>query len=126
MTGTPEAYHSALSNHNPSLPLCANLTFSLTLTFMVLNSLLFLVDYARMVALMVKNLPANVEDIRNMDLIPELGRTLLRPLEKGTATHSSILAWRISWTEEPGGLWSTGLQRVRHYRSDLACMHARM
>ena len=123
MTGTPEAYHSALSNHNPSLPLSAKLTFSMSLTFMVLNSLLFLVDYARMVALMVKNLPANVEDIRNMDLIPELGRTLLRPLEKGTATHSSMLAWRISWTEEPGGLWSTGLQKVR---SDLACMHARM
>ena len=35
-------------------------------------------------------------------------------LEKGMATHSSILAWRISWTEEPGGLQSMGLQRVRH------------
>ena len=35
-------------------------------------------------------------------------------LEKKTATHSSILAWRIPWTEEPGGLQSTGLQRVRH------------
>ena len=34
------------------------------------------------------------------------------PLEKEMATHSSILAWRISWTEEPGGLQSTGLQRV--------------
>ena len=33
-------------------------------------------------------------------------------LEKGMATHSSILAWRISWTEEPGGLQSMGLQRV--------------
>ena len=36
------------------------------------------------------------------------------PLEKGIATHSSILAWRIPWTEEPGGLQSTGLQGVRH------------
>ena len=36
------------------------------------------------------------------------------PLEKEMATHSSILAWRIPWTEEPGGLQSTGLQRVRH------------
>ena len=36
------------------------------------------------------------------------------PLEKGMATHSSILAWRIPWTEEPGGLQSTGLQRVGH------------
>ena len=35
-------------------------------------------------------------------------------LEKGTATHSSILAWRIPWTEEPGGLQSMGSQRVRH------------
>ena len=35
------------------------------------------------------------------------------PLEKGMATHSSILAWGIPWTEEPGRLQSTGLQRVR-------------
>ena len=35
------------------------------------------------------------------------------PLEKGMATHSSIIAWRIPWTEEPGGLQSIGLQRVR-------------
>ena len=36
------------------------------------------------------------------------------PLEKGTATHSDILAWRIPWTEEPGRLQSMGLQRVGH------------
>ena len=36
------------------------------------------------------------------------------PLEKEMATHSSILAWKISWTEEPGGLQSTGWQRVGH------------
>ena len=36
------------------------------------------------------------------------------PLKKGKATHSSILAWRIPWIEEPGGLQSVGLQRVRH------------
>ena len=36
------------------------------------------------------------------------------PLEKGTATHSSVLAWRIPWTEEPGGLQSLGQQRVGH------------
>ena len=35
-------------------------------------------------------------------------------LEKEMATHSSILAWEIPWTEEPDGLWSIGLQRVRH------------
>ena len=43
------------------------------------------------------------------------------PLEGSVATHSSILAWRISWTEEPGGLPSTGSQRVRH---DWTCSHA--
>ena len=37
------------------------------------------------------------------------------PLEKGIATHASILAWRILWTEEPGGLQSIGLQRVGQY-----------
>ena len=36
------------------------------------------------------------------------------PLEEGIATHSSIFAWRIPWIEEPGRLWSIGLQRVRH------------
>ena len=36
------------------------------------------------------------------------------PLEEGTATHSSILAWRSQWTKEPDRLQSTGLQRVRH------------
>ena len=36
------------------------------------------------------------------------------PLEEGMATHSSILAWRITWTEEPGGLQSIGSQRVGH------------
>ena len=45
------------------------------------------------------------------------------PLEEGTATHSNILAWRIPWTEEPGGLRSVGLQRVRHDSSDLTCTH---
>ena len=36
------------------------------------------------------------------------------PLEEGLATHSSILSWSIPWTEEPGGLHSIGMQRVRH------------
>ena len=45
------------------------------------------------------------------------------PLEKGLATHSNILAWRIQWTGEPGSLWFIGSQRVRHDQSDLACMH---
>ena len=42
------------------------------------------------------------------------------PLEKEMAIHSSILAWRIPWTEEPGGLQSMGLQRVKLNRRDLA------
>ena len=45
------------------------------------------------------------------------------PLEEGMATHSSILAWKIPWTEEPGGLQSIGSQRVGHDWSDLAVMH---
>ena len=53
--------------------------------------------------------------------VPSLGRE--DPLKEGMATHSSILAWRIPGTEEPGGLQSMGSQRVRHDRSDLAHTH---
>ena len=56
---------------------------------------------------MVKNLPANAET-----RVQFLGQE--DPLEKEIATHSSILAWEIPWTEEPGGLQSMGLQRVGH------------
>ena len=45
------------------------------------------------------------------------------PLEKEMATHSSILAWEIPWTEEPGGLQSMGSQRVRHNSNDFARLH---
>ena len=45
-------------------------------------------------------------------------------LEEGMATHSSILAWRIPWTEELGGLQSIGSHRVGHDLSDFACTHA--
>ena len=58
----------------------------------------------------VKNVPANAGDIRDTGLI--LGQD--DPLEKGMATHSSILAWRIPCTEEPGGLQSMGSQIVGH------------
>ena len=44
-------------------------------------------------------------------------------MEKEMATHSSILAWRIPWTEEPGGLLSLGSHRVGHDWSDLTCIH---
>ena len=55
----------------------------------------------------VKNLPAMQET-----WVPSLGQE--DPLENERATHSSILAWRIPWTEEPGGLQSMGSQRVGH------------
>ena len=61
-------------------------------------------------ALMVKNPPANAGDAGDMGLIPGSG---ICPGGE-MATHSSILPWRIPWTEEPGGLQSMGLQRVRH------------
>ena len=48
------------------------------------------------------------------------------PLKEGMATHSSILTWRIPWTEEPGGLQSIGSQRVGHDWSDFACTHAQL
>ena len=63
-----------------------------------------------LVAQSVKDLPA-VQETQ----VQSLG--LEEPLEKEMATHSSILAWKISWTEEPGGLQSMGLQRVRHDRA---------
>ena len=44
------------------------------------------------------------------------------PLEKEMVTHFSILAWRIPWTEEPGGLQSMGSRRIGHDLSDLACI----
>ena len=62
---------------------------------------------AFLVAQMVKNLPAMQET-----WVQFLGQK--DPLEKGMATYSGILAQRISWTEEPGGLQSMGSQRVRH------------
>ena len=60
-----------------------------------------------MVVQTVKNLPA-MQETRVQSLDQE------DPLEKGMATHSSILAWRIPWTEEPDRLQSTGSQRVGH------------
>ena len=59
------------------------------------------------VAQMVKSLPATQET-----QVQSLGQE--DPLEKEMASHSSILAWRIPWTEEPGGLQSMELQRVGH------------
>ena len=63
--------------------------------------------WTSLVAQMVKHLPAMWET-----WVRSLGWE--DPLEKEKATHSSILAWKIPWTEEPGGLQFTGLQRVGH------------
>ena len=70
-----------------------------------------------------------VQTVKNL---PEVWKTWVwflgweDPLEKGTATHSNILAWKISWTEEPGGLQSMGSQRVGHdwatYTFTLLCL----
>ena len=59
---------------------------------------------------MVKNPPSNAGDTRDMGSILEWED----PLQKGMATHSSILAWEIPWTEEPGELQSMGLKTVGH------------
>ena len=67
----------------------------------------FLVNFIEVVAQVVKNLLAVQET-----LVWSLGRE--DPLENGMAAHSSILAWRIPWTEEPGGLQSMGVQRGKH------------
>ena len=63
----------------------------------------------------VKNLPTMQETQETR--VQSLGQE--KPLEEDIATHSSIRAWRIPWTEEAGGLQSIGSQRVRH---DWACM----
>ena len=63
-----------------------------------------LYERASLVAQMVKN-PPEVQETR----VRSLGRE--DPLEKGMATHSSILVWEIPWTEEPGGLQSMGSQK---------------
>ena len=65
---------------------------------------------------MVKNLPATWET-----RVQSLGWE--DPLEKGLATHSSILAWRVPWTEEPGRLQTTGSQRVGHKLSGFHFFH---
>ena len=76
--------------------------FSLWCLFMVILML-----STALVPQMVKNPSANAGD---PGLIPGSGKSQ----EEGMATHSSVLAWRIPWTEDPGGLQSMGSQRVRH------------
>ena len=85
--------------------------------FLVNISLLVYTDErASKVAPVVKNPLVNAEDVR--EGVSSLGWE--DPLEEGMAVHSSILAWRIPWTEEPGWLQSMASQRVEHDWSDLA------
>ena len=67
----------------------------------------------------VKNLPT-MQELQEWQ-VRSLGQK--DPLEEGLATHSSILAWKIPRTEEPGGLQSIGSERVRNDSNDLACWH---
>ena len=67
--------------------------------------------WASQVALVVKNPPANAGDTRDIGSSLDCGDLL----EKGMITHSSILIWRIPWTEEPSGLQSIGSERVKHH-----------
>jgi len=66
------------------------------------------------VVLVVKNMPANAGDLRHAGSIPSSGRS--PPQEEGMATLSSILAWRIPWTEEPGERQSMGSQSSAQLR----------
>ena len=71
-----------------------------------------LLSNASQVALVVKNPPTSAGDTRDVCLISGSGWEDLLGEENGN--HSNILAWRTPWTEKPGGLQSTGSQRVRH------------
>ena len=74
------------------------------------------VEQAKILKLVITLRKARAQTVKNPPAMQEtqvrsLGRA--DPLQKGMATHSTVLAWRIPWTEEPGGLQSMGLQRVR-------------
>ena len=80
--------------------------FSLSLLILYFKYLALISTGTFQVALLVENSPANAGDARDTGSLPGSGD----PLEEGMATLSSILAWRIPWTEEPGGPQSMGLQ----------------
>ena len=90
----------------PSLPTCSSIS-RIYLDLDIRSLYCMYQGRSSLVAQTVKNLPA-MQETRVRSLGWE------DPLEKGVATHSSILAWRIPWTEEPGGLQSMGSQRVEH------------
>ena len=78
------------------------------MTIISITPILSGLAHASQVVLVGKNPSAKGGDVRDPGLISGLGRSL----EGGTATHSSVLPWRIPWTEEPGGQQSMGSQRV--------------
>ena len=79
----------------------------------------FMIYIASLVAQMVKNLPI-MQEMRAQSLHQE------DPLEKGMATHSSIFAWEIPWTEEPGRLLFMGLQKSQTKLSTRVCTMPRI
>ena len=90
---------------SPTLFSCLKIYLTVIISILTGLALICRLLWASLVAQTVKNLPATwVTWVRFLGWED--------PLEKGVATHSSILAWRIPWTEEPGELQSMGLQRV--------------
>ena len=89
------------------------ITFTLYLQQLIINSIYIVlaINMASQVSLVVKKKPA-CQYRRHETWTISLGWE--DALEEGMTTHSSILAWIIPWTEEPGGLQSMGSQRVRH------------
>ena len=84
-------------------------------TFIILTVIMSSYTFVKAYQLILASLVS--QRVKNPLAMQETGvRSLGRkdPLEKGKATYSDILAWRIPWTEEPGGLQFIGLQRVRH------------
>ena len=79
----------------------------------------YIPDWASQVVQVIKNPLANAGNIEDLGLIPGSGRSL----EDDMATHSSILAWRIPRTEEPGGLQSIGLQSWTHLKQVTMAWH---
>ena len=103
---SPSHFTQVCNGVSPRDEFTSGLQSCMVLPHCVISEVLDGISYC-MVAQRLKHLPAMWET-----WVWSLGRE--DPLEKEMATHSSILAWRIPWTEEPGGLQSTGLQRVGH------------
>ena len=80
------------------------------LNLLLSHLLIFQISMPSQVVQWYKNLPANAEDAEDAGLIPGSGR----PLKKETTTSSSILAWKVPWTAEPGGPESMESHRVGH------------